>query len=53
MSEYWTLLQKENSISIRQNSHLQKDKILIDVSMGFSVDVYGWAQPATQRLANF
>ena len=47
-SEDWTLLQKENSISIRQNSPpalLQKYEILIDVSMGFSVGVYGWALP--------
>ena len=47
-SEDWTLLQKENSISFRQNSPpalLQKYEILIDVSMGFSVGVYGWALP--------
>ena len=47
-SEDWTLLQKENSISIRQNSPpalLQKYEILIDVSMGFSVGAYGWALP--------
>ena len=46
--EDWTLLQKENSISIQKNSPpalLQKYEILIDVSMGFSVGVYGWALP--------